>query len=185
MCTRISPLTMEEAQVVAESHSKRGRARVMMDQHALGPIHDAYPGDYVACLVPDGYGGLTAQNLTWGFDLEGKCRAVFNTRIETVLDQLRRGRRGLWTKAIAHGRCLVPVRAFYENHATERVMSEKTGKQIRRPYRFRLPGASAFLIAAVQLDDRMSIVTTMPNASVAPVHVVCLSCSIPVSPPSG
>ena len=151
----------------------------------LDPIHDARPGDYVARLVPDGYGGLTAQNLTWCFDLEGKRRAVFNARIETVLDQLRRGRRGLWTKAIAHGRCLVTVRVFYENHATERIMSEKTGKQIRRPYRFCLPGASAFLIAAAQRDGRMSIVTTVLNASVAPVHVVCLSCSVLVSPPSG
>lgn len=82
MCTRISPISMEEAQAVAESHSKRGRARVMMDPHALNPIHDAHPGDYVACLVTDGYRGLTAQNLTWGFDLEGKRCAVFIARIE-------------------------------------------------------------------------------------------------------
>ena len=49
-------------------------------------------------------------------------------------------------------------------------MSEKAGKKIRRPYRFRLPGASAFLIAAVQLDGSTSIVATVSNASVAPVH---------------
>lgn len=169
MCTRISPLTLEEAQNVAASYAARGRARVKTGTRALDPIHDAYPGGYVVCLVPRG-NGLEAVRLTWGFDLEGKKCAVFNTRIETALDQLRRGRRGLWTEAIEHGRCLVPVRAFYEGSATERVPSEKTGRPVRRPYRFRLPGAGAFLLAAIQADGRMSIVTTVPNASVSPVH---------------
>ena len=79
-------------------------------------------------------------------------------------------RRGMWAKAIAEGRCLVPVRAFYESHATERVVSERTGKPVRRQYLFRLPGARAFLLAAVREGDRFSIVTTTPNASVAPIH---------------
>ncbi|WP_303941993.1 SOS response-associated peptidase family protein [Enorma burkinafasonensis] len=48
--------------------------------------------------------------------------------------------------------------------------SERTGKPVRRQYRFRVPGARAFLLAAVQEDGRFSIVTTAPNASVAPVH---------------
>lgn len=68
------------------------------------------------------------------------------------------------------GRCLVPVRAFYEGHVSERVTSERTGKPVRRQYRFRMPGARAFLLAAVQQDSRFSIVTTKPNASVIPVH---------------
>lgn len=62
------------------------------------------------------------------------------------------------------------MRAFYESSATEKVFSEKTGKPIRRQYRFRLPGARAFLLAAVQQDGRFSIVTTEPNASVAHIH---------------
>lgn len=53
---------------------------------------------------------------------------------------------------------------------TEEVISEKTGKPIRRQYRFRMPGTRAFLLAAVQQDGRFSIVTTEPNVSVAPVH---------------
>ena len=54
---------------------------------------------------------------------------------------------------------------------TERVPSERTGKPVRRQYRFRLPGARAFLLAGVCLDGRLSIVTTVPNAAVAPVHI--------------
>lgn len=76
----------------------------------------------------------------------------------------------MWAKAIAEGRCLVPVRAFYESHSTEKVISEKTGRPVRRQYRFRLPGARAFLLAALQQDGRFSIVTTESNASVASIH---------------
>lgn len=76
----------------------------------------------------------------------------------------------MWARAIAEGRCLVPVRAFYEGHMTERVESERTGRPVRRQYLFRLPGARAFLLAAVRGGDRFSIVTTRPNASVAPIH---------------
>ena len=120
--------------------------------------------------MPDGVDGLRVTNLEWGFPLDGKPHAVFNTRIESALEQLRLGRRGMWAKAIAEGRCLVPVRAFYEGHMTERVPSPITGKPIRRQRMFRLPGARAFLLAAVRIDGLFSIVTTAPNASVAPIH---------------
>lgn len=76
----------------------------------------------------------------------------------------------MWAKAIAYGRCLVPVRAFYEFHATEQAVSKRTGRPVRRRYRFRLPGARAFLLAAVQEEGRFSVVTTRPSADVAPVH---------------
>ena len=120
--------------------------------------------------MSDGAGGFRVATLEWGFPLDGRPHAVFNTRIESALEQLRRGRRGMWAKAIAEGRCLVPVCAFYESHATERVASEKTGKPVRRQYRFTMPGARAFLLAGVQQDGRFSIVTTEPNAIVAPIH---------------
>lgn len=63
-----------------------------------------------------------------------------------------------------------PARVFYEGYATEKVISEKTGKPIRRQYRFRMPGVRAFLLAGIQQDGRFFIVTTEPNASVAPIH---------------
>lgn len=64
---------------------------------------------------------------------------------------------------------LVPVRAFYAGHMTERTESERTGRPVRCQHLFRLPGARAFLLAAVREGDRVSIVATKPNASVAPV----------------
>lgn len=118
----------------------------------------------------DSTGRLVTVKLAWGFALEGKRGAVYNTRTKTTLEQLRLGRRGMWANAIAQGRCPVPVRAFYESHAAETVLSEKTGKPVRRQYRFRIPHAGAFLLAGVQQAGQLSIVTTAPNASVAPVH---------------
>ncbi len=168
MCVRFSPLTEDEARAVLGTRGtgRHGIARV----ESPDPLHDARPGSQVPLFVPDGAGGLHVATLEWGFPLDGKPHAVFNTRIESALEQLRRGRRGMWARAIAEGRCLVPVRAFYESHATERVINERSGKPVRRQYRFRLPGARAFLLAAVQADGRFSVVTTAPNASVAPVH---------------
>lgn len=133
------------------------------------PLRDARPGSRVPLCLPS-ESGLVVAELEWGFPLDGKSHAVFNTRIESALEQLRRGRRGMWAKAIAEGRCLVPVRAFYEGHMTEKAISEHTGKPVKRQYLFRMPGTRAFLLAAVQQDGYFSIVTTEPNASVAPVH---------------
>ena len=168
MCVRMCPLTVEEAQAVLDARATSG-AHAIRYVERPDHLHDARPGSLVPVYVPEG-GDLAVARLTWGFPLDGKPNAVFNTRIESALEQLRLGRRGMWAKAIAQGRCLVPVRAFYEGHMTERVESERTGRPVRRQYLFRLPGARAFLLAAVREGDRFSIVTTRPNASVAPIH---------------
>ncbi len=169
VCTRMIPLTYDEAAAALDAREHTGRARVA-HRDEFDPIYDAYPGSEVPAYGMDGDGRLATVKLTWGFALEGRCAAVYNTRIETALDQLRRGRRGMWADAIARGRCLVPVRAFYESHGSETFLSEKAGKLVRRQYRFRLPGAGAFLLAGVQHEGLLSIVTTTPNADVAPVH---------------
>lgn len=168
MCVRMCPLTAEEAQAVLDARATPGTHAIRYIERP-DPLHDAHPGSLVPVYVPKD-DGLAVARLTWGFPLDGKPNAVFNTRIESALEQLRLGRRGMWAKAIAEGRCLVPVRAFYEGHMTERVESERTGKPVRRQYLFRLPGTRAFLLAAVREGDRFSIVTTRPNASVTPIH---------------
>lgn len=169
MCVRFSPLTAVETRAVLGARGKRG-AHAIRHIEAPDPIHDARSGSQVPIFAPDRSGGLGVQTFTRGFLFDGKPNSVFNTRIETAFAQLERGRRGMWAKAIRGGRCLVPVRAFYEGHMTERMPSSNTGKPVRRQYCFRLPDTRAFLLAAVHLDGMFSIVTTEPNASVAPVH---------------
>lgn len=168
MCVRMVPLTYEEAAAALGSRESTGCSRVGRRED-FDPIYNAYPGSELPAYVMDA-GRLVTVSLAWGFPLEGRRNSVYNTRIETALAQLGRGRRGMWADAIAEGRCLVPVRAFYEPHATERVVSGRTGRTVGRQYRFRLPGARAFLLAGVQREGFLSIVTTEPNADVAPVH---------------
>lgn len=146
-----------------------GRGRALEDVEDFAATRDAYPGSQVAAYVLDEDGSLATITLTWGFPLKGKPHAVFNTRLETALSQAREGR-GMWSEAILQGRCLVPVRAFYESHDTERVKSERTGKPVKRQYRFCFPGARAFLLAGVHQDGFLSIITAEPNATVAKVH---------------
>lgn len=167
MCVRMCPLTVEEAQAALDARGRKGTHAISLIERP-DPAHDAHPGSVVPVYLPC-EGDLVVVQLAWSFPLEGKAGAVFNTRIESALEQLDRGG-GMWAGAIATGRCAVPVRAFYESHATERVASERTGKPVRRQYRFRVPSAHAFLLAAVQEDGHFSIVTTEPNASVSPVH---------------
>ena len=175
MCTRFSPLTREEADRVLAARKATGRATLSQDETRLDPMHDAYPGSKVPVFIPSPTGNLTVAVLSWGFPLEGRQNAVFNTRIETALAQLSSNRRGMWADAIANGRCLVPVRAFYESHGSERVGSEHTGRLVRRQYRFCFPGASAFLLAALLSRMRMSRRFTR----------ACRSCSAPGSRASG
>ena len=169
MCQRMCPLKVEEAEEALEARRRSGRAQLEREDEVFDPARDAWPGSLVPAYVPGEDGELITVSLLWGFDSPRDGRPVFNTRLDTALSQLERGH-GLWLDAIAHGRCLVPVRAFYEGHQTERVPSEQTGKPVRRQYRFRLPGARAFLLAGVTAEGRLSIVTTEPNATVAPVH---------------
>ena len=161
------PLTFEEAQAVLNTRRTPSTHTIRYIERA-DPLHDARPGSLVPVYVPEG-GGLAVARLTWGFPLDGKPDAVFNTRIESALEQLRLGRRGMWAKAIAEGRCLVPVRVFYGDkwwrRSRARGPTGRCGTNICST-----PGARAFLLAAVREGDRFSIVTTTPNVSVTPAH---------------
>lgn len=129
MCVRLCPLMVEEAEAALDA--RESGARTLDDVADYGALRDARPGATLPVFVPRGGGKLAVEQLTWGFPLEGKPDAVFNTRIETALRQLQEDRRGMWVDAVARGR---------------------------------------FCMAAVREDGRFSVVTTTPNASVAPVH---------------
>lgn len=102
---------------------------------------------------------------TWGFNLSDGKRLVFNTRIESAL-----GGSGLWSGPIREGRCVLPVAAFFEPHGSETAPSPRTGRRVKRQYEFTSPDGEPLLLASVAWSGRLSVVTTEPNASVAPVH---------------
>ena len=126
------------------------------------------PADYSAGAVCAAGSpiGFTHAPLIWGFPVEWSSRPVFNTRIETALGP----NPGMWGAPIAQGRCLVATAGFFEPHATETDRSLRTGKPIKRQYRFAMPTSAPLLIAGVQQAGRFSLVTTAPNRWVSPIH---------------
>ena len=85
MCTRMIPLTYDEATAALDSRERTGRARVAR-RDEFDPVYDAYPGSDVPAYVMDSTGRLVTGKLSWGFALEGKRGAVSNARIETALE---------------------------------------------------------------------------------------------------
>lgn len=169
MCHRITPLTLHEAEAAIEELHQTGRARVPARDAGSAPVPDAYPGTQVPLFVMDDAGALQAQMAAWGFDGPGRGarggkKLVFNTRIETALEQLETGR-GMWAGPIREGRCLVPVRGFFE-------WATRVQRGQQSEVRFTMPGRRVFLLAGVRDRARgcFSVVTTRPNASVSPVH---------------
>jgi putative SOS response-associated peptidase YedK len=164
MCHRMSPLQAAEMREALRALRESGHARVPAADEGAPPAPDAYPGSQVPLFVPDGAGELAVRTLSWGFDAPAGHGLVFNTRIETALSQARAGR-GLWARPASEGRCLVPVRRFYET-----ADAPAAGEAGRRQWRFRLAGHAVFLLACVSDGSRFSVVTCEPNADVRPVH---------------
>lgn len=154
---------------------------------------EAWPGSEMDVLLArDGH--LVLEKMTWGFVApwsvqehgggrsadsrpDGKARKpklIYNTRIESALEQLDRMARGLeggmWGESLATRRCVVPTFGFYEPHRTLRVTSPKTGRPIAQQVRFGLSGEDVTFMAGIYQDGRFSIVTTAPNGQMSPVH---------------
>lgn len=183
MCHRFTPLSADETDRVIDYLRA---VKNLLDQGLsaedtlppmapLGAIPlealDCYPGAECAVVVPGSEpGSLNRRTLSWGVEAPWKKGLVFNARIESAL----RGE-GLWREAMERGRCVVPVRAFYE---TRNVVADPAsgsaaaaGSSSRRPqYRFASRADQALLLAGLILGDRFVVVTTEPNATVGAVH---------------
>lgn len=163
MCGRFVSLSWDEVLGVIQSIQMDVPFNVDPDWPARRP--DAYPRSTVPIIAPE-HDRLVPAELRWGFAAPWDARkVVFNTRIETALDQ----KSGIWREAIEHGRCIVPTFGFFEPSATETVASPRTGKPIKRQYEFASPGRLT-LLAGVRNEDAFSVVTTSPNRFVAPIH---------------
>lgn len=163
MCHRISPFLIKELQAALDERQSSGHARLpRRDSNVTVP--DAYPGTQVPLFVLDEQGELQARELMWGFEGFGSLsqRLIFNTRIETALQHLRTGT-GMWTHPINAGRCLVPVRCFYESWT---INPPRRSTQVR----FEMKPYPAFLLAGVYDRDRFSVMTTEPNEDVRGMH---------------
>lgn len=172
MCGRFEVLSWDEVADVVRALEAVSPVNVMPDWPArlvgvAGAVPtDAVPGSAVDVVVADSRGVLSVACLTWGFAAEWSQRPVYNTRLEKAMGP----NPGMWAGPISRGRCVVPARGFFETHATETVRSPKTGRIIKRRYRFGAENEVPLLLAGVRNETRFSVVTTSPNAVVSPVH---------------
>ena len=160
MCGRITLLTYGELEEVLEAVEARRIARIAARSERV----QARPGSSLQAIAPSD-NGLQIIPLTWGFSFPDSKRLIFNTRIESALGGTR-----MWAEPIRDGRCVLPVATFFEPHGSETTASPRTGKPMKRQYEFATPGDEPLLLASVQREGRLSVVTTGPNASVSPIH---------------
>lgn len=172
MCGRFEVLGWDEVADVVRVLEAVSPVNVMPDWPArlvgaAGAVPaDAVPGSAVDVVVADSRGVLSSTCLTWGFAAEWSQRPVYNTRLEKAMGP----NPGMWAGPISRGRCVVPTRGFFETHAIEMVRSPKTGRNVKRRYRFGAENEVPLLLAGVRDETCFSVVTTSPNVVVSPVH---------------
>lgn len=76
----------------------------------------------------------------------------------------------MWEEPLRNGRCILPAATFFEPHETQTTVNPKTGRTVKRQFEFSLPDEEPLLLASVSQDGKLSVVTTKPNESVAPIH---------------
>lgn len=173
MCGRVTLLSGQEIEEVLSCMNQQLELLPFEDLPAMQPEanqwqmrKDAFPGMRLQAIVEnESCDSFQLRELGWGYPVEWQKAPVFNTRIESALDG-----RTMWADSFQNRRCVLPVAAFYEPHATQTVASQRTGKQVKRPYLFADPTGLPVFLAGVFEAGYVSILTTQPNDVMAPIH---------------
>lgn len=175
MCGHFETVPRDVIELIIRDIEIGNHINVMPDWPAR--LADAYPGCTAPLVISDTEGLHTAE-MTWGYTIPGKTGLAFNARFETALSTA-----GMWRDSLLKRRCVIPSWGFFEPHKEELSVSERTGKPIKRQYRFDGPHKLLFM-AGIYQNDRFSIMTTAPCASVEPIHnrmpVVLLEHELPL-----
>ena len=168
MCGRFTVLTKEElADVVESIRQRRAPASLLRGRDGEEPLQprlQARPGSEVDA-VANLNGDVVTQQLMWGFSVPWNSRPVINTRLESAL-----GGTKMWSGPLREGRCILPAASFFEPRNVDEPDDPEAKRATRQSYEFMQPDGLPLLIAGVQDAGRVSIVTTQPNADVAPIH---------------
>ena len=109
------------------------------------------PGQDVLAVTEQG-GARVVEAVSWGFPTA--AQRLVNARIETAATS------GLFRRAWAEGRCIVPADSFYE-------WQGKGGQ----PYRVLLGDGRVFGLAAIRSEDGgLAVLTTEACDALAPIH---------------
>lgn len=126
---------------------------------------DAFPNSVVPVIVEQA-GHLALADMDWGYRVAWNSGPVFNTRAETALDT----RPNMWTESLRQRRCIVASKGFFEPSATETVISPRSGRPVKRQYRFTRPDGGILFMAGIYEAGCFSVMTCAPNRWVQHVH---------------
>lgn len=168
MCNRFVIPDTEELASLARA-IEYGEAYAPSDAGAMRraePRIEAYPGREVPVLITssDMLRPLRIKYLSWGYPLEGKKHAVFNTRVETA------GRLPTWRESFEHRHCVIAACSFVEASQNETETSERTGKPVKRLYAFRDYAGGPVLIAGIWKPGSFSMLTQDASGAVEGVR---------------
>ena len=134
-----------------------------------GPRFNIAPSQRIATVVAE-HGPPVVRPMHWGFQPgwlkpSAKVPPPINARAETLTE------RSMFRGAVAKARCLIPADGFYEWQTVP-------GRSRKQPMYIRLQGGPIFTFAGLYVGRQdgdatiwsCAIVTTMPNALMAPIH---------------
>ncbi len=136
------------------------------EHERFDPAYNIAPSQDISVVVERSAGRIL-RSMSWGFrpawmSAAASRPAPINARAETLLE------RPLFRSAIAHGRCIIPADGFYEWRSTP-------GRKAKQPVYIRrddraLVGFAGLYSVGKDGTASCAIVTTEPNALVAPIH---------------
>ena len=115
---------------------------------------DVHPTDLAFILT--GTKEICLTQMRWGFRKKDQKDLLINARVETVKEK------PMFNESMRYNRCVIPASGFYEWNK----IGEKAS--FRPPHRKILFMAGIW--QKVEDENQFTILTTVPNASVAPVH---------------
>lgn len=116
------------------------------------------PTDTASIIVLGDQEKLELRLAKWGFAQPPHCQSkltLWNARDDRLLSA------PTWRESFRSRRCIVPATAFFEHSGSK-------GQKTR--HSFTPSHARAFSFAGLWQDDRFTIITTTPNATVAEYH---------------
>jgi putative SOS response-associated peptidase YedK len=116
------------------------------------------PTDTASIIVLGDHEKLELRLSKWGFNQPANCKSkltLWNARDDRLLSA------PTWRESFRSRRCIVPATAFFEH-------SGPKGQKTR--HAFSPSHARVFSFAGLWQDDRFTIITTTPNATVADYH---------------
>ena len=136
------------------------------EHERFDPAYNIAPSQDISVVVERSAGRIL-RSMSWGFrpawmSAAASRPAPINARAETLLE------RPLFRSAIAHGRCIIPADGFYE-------WQRMPGGRTKRPVYIRrddraLVGFAGLYSVGKDGTASCAIITTEPNALVAPIH---------------